>query len=168
MRDDDQRARVLALRAAGKSIRTVAAETGVPRATVARWLAEGDAPRLTVVAEPARRAAAPEPADGSDRPDRPEPDLVHARLDRLAFLEWQLSELLADLEWARRCRAIREIRGLNAEVTSVRQELDLARAETVKVVELDRSPAAVAAEVERRRKALKILAAAAGRKERTL
>lgn len=164
MRDDDQRARVLALRAAGKSIRTVAAETGVPRATVARWLAEGDAPRLTVVSEPARPTPAPPP---EDRRDRPEPDLVHARLDRLAFLEWQLSELLADLEWARRCRAIREIRGLNAEVTSVRQELDMARAETVKVVELDRSPAAVAAEVERRRKALEILAAA-GRKERTL
>lgn len=98
-----------------------------------------------------------DPDEGSPRPS---PDFETARLDTVAFLEIMLAELLADLAWIRQLRQYGRISQLAAMVINVRSELDQARAERGSVVQLERSPAAVAAEVERRQKALAILAAA--------
>lgn len=85
------------------------------------------------------------------RPPRRD-DLVGA--DRIGFLEWQLGELIRDLEGAREAGLIRIVAGLDARVSEVRSELDDARGEAGRAVRLDRSPAAVAAAVRARQQEL--------------
>lgn len=101
---------------------------------------------------------------------RPEADYETARLERVQFLEVMLAEALADLAWMRQARQFGRLAGQTALVVNVRDELDRAKVERGAVVQLERSPAAVAAEVEKRKKALEILAAAHARrpKEREL
>lgn len=106
----------------------------------------------------------PDQGDG-DMPTRPDPDYDTARLGRVDFLERQLAELLADLAWVRAGGLVGRVASLDARVSDVRNQLDAARQEGGRVVTLDRSPAAVADEVERRAKRIRELAARASERE---
>lgn len=119
---------------------------------------------------PARQAAAEEDADPPARGptpaaagDRPPPDYDTVRLDRIPFLEWQLAELIADLRWSRNHGVVGKVAALDTRISEVRQHLDQARSDAGSQVKLDRNPAAVAAEVERRKKRIAELAGRAGR-----
>lgn len=106
----------------------------------------------------------PVPVSGDNRepgsaPVRPPADFATARLDRVPFLELMLAEALADLQWTREVNPGRA-GPLVTVVLNVREELDRARAERGAVVQLERSPGAVALEMEKRQKALAILAEA--------
>lgn len=119
----------------------------------------------------ARRAAAGAPATDdpeAEGPPRPPADYETARLERIEFLEWHLAELIADLTWVRQSGMVGRIATLAAQVSEVRQDLDTARGAN-RVVQLVRSPVAVAEAVELRAKRIAELAAA-GRaaKERDL
>lgn len=137
----------------------------------ARQAGSAVAPR--VQQEPARPAASPNRDDDRPRqvdvaPDRPPADVARPQLARAAFLEWQLGELLADLAWARAQGNLRAVQGIDARVSEVRQQLDDARLAAGAVVRIERDPATVAAEAQKQRRALELLAAAKARKERDL
>lgn len=97
--------------------------------------------------------------------ERPQPDYERARLPTIEFLEWQLAEAIADLCWARQERQIGRLSGLDARVSELRGLLDAARVDGGRVVKLDRSPSAVAEEMERRAKRIRELAARAAERE---
>lgn len=129
----------------------------------------GPAPSRSQDPQPAANRAPP-PTDAStvEGPPRPPPDYDRAGLERVAFLEWHLAELLADLAWVRAAGMVGRIGQLASQVSEVRRDLDVARGQG-KPVELDRNPAAVTEEVERRDKRIRHLAAAAqAAKERDL
>lgn len=104
-----------------------------------------------------------EPGGDPAIPARPAPDYETARLDRVTFLELFLAEAVADIAWVRGAGLVGRIAQLVALAMNIRQELDAARGEQGRVVQLERSPGAVAVEVEKRKKALEILAAAQAR-----
>lgn len=68
----------------------------------------------------------------------------------MAFLEWQLGEVVRDLEAVREAGQLGRVAALDARVSEVRSELDDARGEAGRSVRIDRSPVAVAAEVRAR------------------
>lgn len=117
--------------------------------------------------DPAVTINRPEPsaAGEAEGPQRPAPDLERARLDAVPFLEWQTADLVADLEWARAKGLLHLVASLNKELRETRSELHLARAEGGRVVSLERSPAVVAEEVERRSREIAALAAKARERE---
>jgi hypothetical protein len=117
--------------------------------------------------DPAVTINRPDPTGTAEpgSPQRPAPDLELARLDPVALLERLLADLAADLAWARAKGLLHLVASLNKELRETSSELQLARAEGGRVVALDRSPAAVADEVERRAKRLAELAAKARERE---
>lgn len=97
--------------------------------------------------------------EGAADVPRPAPDHAGARLERVPFLERQLAELLADLEWSRLLVRIDQVSRLDARVSEVRLQLDEARAERGRVRTIERSPAVVADEMVTRQKMIEALRA---------
>jgi hypothetical protein len=87
------------------------------------------------------------------------------RAPRVEWLTTHLLEVEADLQYLRSTDQWSLIPALDARAHALRDELDLARSHAGQVVPLDRSPAAVADEVERRAKRLAELAAKARERE---
>lgn len=110
-------------------------------------------------------AAAMGPPSGA--PGRPDVDQFRwlVGLDRVRALEEQLAQLHADLAWARSLGRVGDVAKLDARASDVRRDLDLARGEAGRVVQVDRDVAAVADAVERRAKLLRALSAAKAARE---
>jgi hypothetical protein len=145
-------------------------ERGRVRARVKQWASRARRtghPAAPPRMDPAVTINRPDPTGTAEpgSPQRPAPDLELARLDPVALLERLLADLAADLAWARAKGLLHLVASLNKELRETRAELQLARAEGGRVVALDRSPAAVADEVERRQKRIAELAAKARERE---
>lgn len=99
-------------------------------------------------------------------PPPPEPEVEEelpedlADLPPVERLKWQLGHLQKQHAKASRRNDVRALTQLDARIAAVGKELDEARSREGKVTKLDRLPAAVAAEVLQRHKALSILAGA--------
>lgn len=83
------------------------------------------------------------------------------KLERIPFLEWQLASLVASYEAVLAAGVVGRVAALDSRISEVRQHLDAARGEAGRAVTLDRTPDAVAEEVERRAKRIRELAARA-------
>lgn len=122
--------------------------------------------------EPRQRTPnVPQGEDDAPPPTRIVVDDSHSepgRLERVAFLEWQLSRLVATMDAVMASGNVGRVAQVDARISEVRQHLDVARS-TGKPVALDRNPATVTEEVERRDKRIRHLAQAArAAKERDL
>lgn len=122
--------------------------------------------------EPVRQSdpnrPAPTDAQLVEGPPRPPADYNTARLDRPAFLEWELSELIADLTWVRSAGMVGRIAALDARVAEVRLQLDQARDAAGSNIEEDATPEDIAAEIRKRQKLIDELTEARDRRERHL
>jgi hypothetical protein len=101
-------------------------------------------------------------------PERPGADIERAGWDRVPFLTWQLSELLADLAWVRAAGVVGRISQLDGRVSEVRLQLDQARAAAGEAEDLDETPETIARRLKEREKQLNELEAARTRRERNL
>lgn len=90
---------------------------------------------------------------------RPEARPERAAQDRVAWLETELVELDRDVEWARAQGKLALVPKLHAQLLTVRDELDQARADRQKIRSIDRTPAAVAEAVAKRSELLERLRA---------
>lgn len=79
------------------------------------------------------------------------------KLARVAWLERQLGRLEAAMDAALGAGNVGRVTQVNGQMLDVRSQLDQARSEAGRLVELDRNPGSVAAEVKKRSKALEIL-----------
>lgn len=89
---------------------------------------------------------------------RPAPRLDLARMAPLDRLEWQVSELGADLELARQVGDYRTALQIDAQLAERAAELDATRARQAKVLRLDRTAGSVAAELKKKAAAIEIRA----------
>lgn len=98
------------------------------------------------------------PKPRADADDRPAPDIERLKLDRLADAERDLVEVDQDLAEARGMRRFADVARLMNVRRTVRDVVDEARAAKAREVRIERTPAAVAEAVEKRRKLLEELA----------
>lgn len=106
-------------------------------------------------------APAPSPQGAQQRAPalaRPAPRLDLARMAPLERLEWQVSELGADLELARQLGDYRTALQIDAQLAERAAELDATRARQAKVLRLDRTAGSVAAELKKKAAAIELRA----------
>ena len=110
--------------------------------------------------EPERAPSGPPASNASvvEGPPRPLPRLELARMERIPFLEWQLSEIAADLEWVRASGLVGRVQGLDHRLSVVAEQLFQARKEAGHVVIIDKDPAAIAEQILKRQEKLEALA----------
>jgi hypothetical protein len=89
---------------------------------------------------------------------RPAPRLDLARMSPLDRLEWQVSELGADLELARSVGDYRTALQIDQQLAERAAELDAVRARQARVLRLDRTAGSVAAELAKKSKAIELRA----------
>jgi hypothetical protein len=71
-------------------------------------------------------------------------------------LEWQIAEVGADLQLAREQGDLRTVALLDKRLSELGGDLDSARSAASRIVKLDRTPAAIAEELEKRAKGIKL------------
>lgn len=99
---------------------------------------------------------------------RPPPDFETARLGRVEFLERMLADTLADLAYVRAAGLVAKpglVAPMTGQALEIRGQLDQAKQDSGRAVSLERSPSAVADEVQRRAKRIAELSARAAERE---
>jgi hypothetical protein len=88
--------------------------------------------------------------------ERPAPRTDIARMGTVERLEWQIAEVGADLQLAREQGDLRTVALLDKRLSELGGDLDSARSAASRIVKLDRTPAAIAEELEKRAKGIRL------------